>query len=170
MRHLLELGHHRIGAITGVPDWVASEKRLQGYRAGLAGAGVLPDPELIVAGDWEIGGGIAAAERLLSLPEPPTAIFAFNDNMAVGALRVARARGLRVPEELSVVGFDDVELANVVVPTLTTIRQPLIELGRMAVDRLVHLLGGQRLEALTIELSTRLIVRESTAPVPGLRR
>lgn len=164
MRHLLELGHRRIAAITGVPDWVATEKRLQGYRASLAGAGILPDPELIVAGDWEIGGGVAAAERLLSLPEPPTAIFAFNDNMAVGALRVARARGLRVPEELSVVGFDDVELANVVVPTLTTIRQPLTELGRMAVDRLVRLLDGQRFETLHVELGTRLVVRESTAP------
>jgi LacI family transcriptional regulator len=167
MRHLLELGHRRIGAITGVPDWVATEKRLQGYRASLAGAGVLPDPDLIVAGDWEIGGGVAAAERLLSLPEPPTAIFAFNDNMAVGALRVARARGLRVPEELSVVGFDDVELANVVVPTLTTIRQPLTELGRMAVDRLVRLLDGQRFETLNVELGTRLVVRESTAPPPS---
>ena len=165
MRHLLELGHRRIGAITGIPDWVASERRLQGYHAGLAGAGILPDPELIVAGDWEIGGGIAAAERLLSLPEPPTAIFAFNDNMAVGALRAARARGLRLPEELSVIGFDDVELATVVAPALTTIRQPLAELGRMAVDRLVRLLEGQRLEALNVELGTRLIVRESTAPI-----
>ncbi len=165
MRHLLDLGHRRIGAITGIPDWVASEKRVQGYHAGLAGAGILPDPELIVAGDWEIDGGVAAATRLLSLPEPPTAIFAFNDNMAVGALRVARARGLRVPEELSVIGFDDVELANVVAPTLTTIRQPLAELGRMAVDRLVRLIDGQRFEALNVELGTRLIVRESTGPV-----
>jgi LacI family transcriptional regulator len=165
MRHLLELGHRRIGAITGMPDWVATEKRLQGYHAALAGAGILPDPELIVAGDWEIGGGTAAAERLLSLPEPPTAIFAFNDNMAVGVLRVARARGLRVPEGLSVIGFDDVELATVVAPTLTTVRQPLAELGRMAVDRLVRLLEGQRFEAFNVELGTRLIVRESTAPV-----
>jgi LacI family transcriptional regulator len=166
IRHLLELGHRRIGAITGVPDWVATERRLQGYRAGLAGAGVLPDPDLIVAGDWEIDGGSAGAERLLSLPEPPTAIFAFNDNMAVGALRVARARGIRVPEELSVVGFDDVELAAVASPTLTTVRQPLTELGRMAVDRLVRLLAGQRFETLHVELGTRLVVRESTAPVP----
>ncbi len=165
MRHLLDLGHRRIGVITGIPDWVASERRLQGYHAGLAGAGILPDPELIVAGDWEIGGGVAAAKHLLSLPEPPTAIFAFNDNMAVGAIRVARARGVRVPEELSVVGFDDVELATVVAPTLTTIRQPLAELGRMGVDRLVRLLQGRRLEAMNIELGTRLVVRESTAPV-----
>lgn len=165
MSHLLELGHRRIGAITGTPDWVASERRLQGYHAGLAGAGIVPDPELIVAGDWEIGGGMTAAERLLSLPEPPTAIFAFNDNMAVGAIRAARARGLRVPEDLSVIGFDDVELATVVAPTLTTIRQPLAELGRMGVDRLVRLLQGQRFEAMNVELSTRLVVRESTAPV-----
>jgi LacI family transcriptional regulator len=166
MRHLLELGHRRIGVITGIPDWVASERRLQGYHAGLAGASIPPDPELIVAGDWEIGGGMAAAERLLSLPEPPTAIFAFNDNMAVGAIRVARARGLRVPEELSVVGFDDVEFATVVAPGLTTIRQPLAELGRMGVDRLVRLLQGRRLEAMNVELGTRLVVRESTAPAP----
>ena len=118
--HLLSLGHRRIGVITGVPDWLSSTERLAGYEAALAHVGVLPDPGLVVESDWALEGGEAAASALLDRPEPPTAIFAFNDNMAVGVLRAARARGLRVPEDLSVVGFDDAEHASSVTPALTT--------------------------------------------------
>jgi len=164
MRHLLGLGHRRIAAITGPVGWVATDERLRGYRGALAAEGVLPDPALEIAGDWEIEGGIAAATRLLDLPEPPTAIFAFNDNMAIGAIQAARARGLRLPEELSIVGFDDVGPATIVQPSLTTVRQPLAEMGRMAVSMLVRLLEEQRIETLHVELGTRLVVRESTAP------
>jgi LacI family transcriptional regulator len=164
MRHLLELGHRRIGAITGPAFWVATKDRLRGYQAALAAAGLMPQPELVVQADFEIPGGVAAAERLLALPEPPTAIFAFNDNLAIGAIRAARARGLRVPEDLSVVGFDDIEYATVVSPALTTVRQPLAEMGRMAVSMLVRLLERQRFETLHVELGTRLVVRDSTAP------
>jgi LacI family transcriptional regulator len=101
---------------------------------------------------------------LLDGPQPPTAIFAFNDNMAVGVLRAARARGIRVPEDLSVVGFDDSEQAAIVTPALTTVRQPLAEMGRMAVSLLLRLLENQRVEGLNVELATRLVVRDSTAP------
>ena len=101
--------------------------------------------------------------RLLDEPDPPTAIFAFNDNTAIGAMRVARERGLRVPEDISIVGFDDSEQSAIVYPSLTTVRQPLAEMGRMAVSLLLRLLDNQRLEALHIELKTRLVVRESTA-------
>jgi LacI family transcriptional regulator len=161
--HLLSFGHRRIGVITGVPDWLASTERLNGYTAALASAGVLPDPALVVESDWAVEGGEAAAAALLDRPEPPTAIFAFNDNMAVGVLRAVRARGLRVPEDLSVVGFDDSDHASAVTPALTTVRQPLAEMGRMAVSLLLRLLENRRVEALRIELETRLVVRDSTA-------
>ncbi|HSP71025.1 MAG TPA: LacI family DNA-binding transcriptional regulator [Gaiellaceae bacterium] len=163
--HLLSLGHRRIAAITGPAGWMASTERLNGYRAALAAAGVMPDPVLVVESSFEIDGGERAAAELLALPDPPTAIFGFNDNIAIGAMRAARARGLRVPDDLSVVGFDDSEHAAIAVPALTTIRQPLAELGRMAVSLLLRLLEHQRVESLSVELATRLVVRESTAPV-----
>ena len=108
--------------------------------------------------------GYAAAGRLLDLAERPTAIFASNDNMAVGVLQAARERGLSVPEDLSVVGFDDAEVARSVTPALTTVRQPLAELGRTAVSLLMRLVEGQRVEALRVELATRLVLRDSTSP------
>ncbi len=146
-----------------LPDWLSSVERLNGYRAALAAAGVVADPELVVESDWAVEGGEAAAALLLDLPDPPTAVFAFNDNMAIGTLRAARARGLSVPADFSVVGFDDSELATATTPALTTVRQPLAEMGRMAVTLLLRLLENRRDERLSIELQTRLIVRDSTA-------
>ena len=164
MRHLLELGHRRIAQITGPRGWVATEDRRRGYQAALAAAGILPDSALEVDSIPEIEPGRAAAESLLDLREPPTAIFAFNDNIAIGAVQAARARGLSVPRDLSIVGFDDIEHTTIVTPQLTTVRQPLAEMGRMAVSILVRLLEKQRSETLRVELATRLVVRESTAP------
>jgi LacI family transcriptional regulator len=163
MDHLLALGHRRIAAITGPRNGKATADRRRGYYAALAEAGIAPDPQLEIESNFELLGGEAAAARLLDLPDPPTAIFAFNDNMAIGAMRVARARGLGVPEDLSVVGFDDLDEASIVTPALTTIRQPLAEMGRIAVSLLARLLDNQRLEALHVELATRLVVRETTA-------
>jgi LacI family transcriptional regulator len=163
-RHLLDLGHRRIGVITGPPEGTASMSRLQGYHAALAAAGVMPDPDLEIAADFVIAGGVSAASRLLALPEPPTAIFAFNDSLAIGAFRAARARGLSIPGDLSVVGFDDTRDASIVYPALTTVRQPLAELGRMAVTLLARLLERQPFEPLRVELATKLVVRDSTAP------
>jgi LacI family transcriptional regulator, galactose operon repressor len=164
MQHLLALGHRRIAAVTGPSGWVATEDRRRGYHAALAAAGILPEPALEVEADFEIVPGREAAGALLDLPDPPTAIFAFNDNIAIGTLRAARERGLRVPEDLSVVGFDDIEHATIVTPALTTVRQPLAEMGRTAVSLLILLLERQRFETLHIELATRLVVRESTGP------
>jgi LacI family transcriptional regulator len=164
-RHLLQLGHRRIAHITGPAGWVATEGRRRGYRAALAAAGILPDPALEVEAIPEIKPGREAAEHLLDLPEPPTAIAAFNDNIAIGVIQAARARGMTVPEDLSVVGFDDVEHATIVTPALTTVRQPLAEMGRTAVSLLMRLLERQRFETLHVELATRLVVRDSTAPV-----
>jgi len=161
--HLLELGHRRIGAITGPPGWYATEERLVGFRAALASAGILLDPELVVHSDWRLHWGMQAAEQLLSLDEPPTAIFGFNDNVAIGALHAAHRRGLRVPDDVSVVGFDDTAQAVIVMPQLTSVRQPLAEMGRMGVSLLTRLMNGQRLEAMRVELSTTLVVRDSTA-------
>jgi LacI family transcriptional regulator len=164
--HLLELGHRRIGAIAGPLGWTASEERLRGYHGALAGAGVLPDPDLVVYSNFRLDGGRAAALELLALPDPPTAIFAFNDRMAIGAMQGAAGLGMRVPAELSVVGFDDTAEAMIAVPALTTVRQPLAELGRTAVSLLLRQLHNRRLEPLRLELETRLVVRQSTAP-PG---
>src|SRR5262249_26128783 len=105
MRHLLDLGHKRIAQITGPRGWLATEERRRGYRAALASAGILPDPALEVASVPEIEPGRKAAEQLLDLPEQPTAIFAFNDNIAIGAIQAARGRGLRGPEDPSLVPF-----------------------------------------------------------------
>jgi LacI family transcriptional regulator len=143
---------------------VATEDRRRGYYAALAAAGIMPDPELEVESNFEIVGGNQAAGHLLDLPQRPTAIFAFNDNLAIGVIAAARERGLRVPEDVSVVGFDDVEHATIATPALTTVRQPLAEMGRMAVSILVRLLDKQRLETLRVELGTRLVVRGSTGP------
>jgi LacI family transcriptional regulator len=162
--HLLGLGHRRIGAIAGSPGWYATEERLAGFRAALAGAGILLDPELVVHSDWRLPWGTAAAHQLLELDDPPTAIFGFNDNVAIGALHAAHERGLSVPKDLSVVGFDDTHQAVIVTPRLTSVSQPLAELGRTGVSLLIRLLEGQRLDGLRMELATRLVVRESTAP------
>ena len=162
VKHLLGLGHRRIGAITGPTGWLAPEERRGGYHAALASAGIMPDPALEIASDFQIEGGIEAAGRLLDAPERPTAIFGFNDNLAIGAMHAARARGLRIPEDISIVGFDDIEWAEHVTPALTTVRQPLAEMGRMAVSLLTRLLDNQSFEALHVELATRFIVRAST--------
>jgi|SRR5581483_7720129 len=161
--HLIALGHRRIGMITGTRGWVASEERLEGYRLSLAAAGIPFAPELVAGGDYTFATGQAATTALLRLGQPPTAIFASNDNLAVGAMRAAFERGLRIPGDLSIAGFDDTGLAESVFPPLTTVRQPVAELGRTAVSLLNRLVDGQRTEGLRVELETRLVVRGSTA-------
>ena len=162
-RHLLDLGHRKIGVIGGPEGWMATQERLRGYRAALAGAGVLPDPSLIRYSNFRIDGGREEAAALLDLPDRPTAVFAFNDSMAIGVMQEAAARGLRVPCDLSVVGFDDTVEAAVVVPGLTTVRQPLAEMGRTAVSLLLRQVQNRRFEPLRIEIETRLVLRDSTA-------
>ena len=165
-RHLLELGHRRIAAITGPADMMATEERLRGYHAALAAAGVRADPALVIESDWEVGGGRGAGAALFELPDPPTAIFAFNDPLAIGAMQSVVGRGLRVPQDVSIVGFDDTVEAEFVTPRLTTVRQPLAEMGRMGVSLLMRLLENRSFESLHVELATQLIVRASTGPAP----
>ena len=162
--HLMTLGHRRIGVISGPPGWMATEERREGWRQAQDAAGIPVDPMLFVEADWELGPGAAAAAQLLELDDPPTAIFGFNDAIAIGAMKAAHERGLRVPEDVSIVGFDDLPYATIVTPPLTTIRQPLAEMGRAGVGLVARLLDSRRREAPQIELPTRMIVRESTAP------
>jgi LacI family transcriptional regulator len=166
-RHLLDLGHRRIAAITGPGDMMATEERLRGYHAALAAAGVMPDPRLVIESNWEADGGREAAAALLELEDPPSAIFAFNDPLAIGAMQAVFARGLRVPQDISIVGFDDTTETELVTPALTTVRQPLAEMGRMGVSLLLRLLENRSFEALHVELATQLVVRGSSGPAPA---
>jgi LacI family transcriptional regulator len=166
VEHLLALGHRRIGVISGPPGWFATDERREGWRQALAAAGIPPDPQLLVESDFEMAPGAAAAAQLLELRDPPSAIFGFNDAIAAGAIRAAHERDLRIPEDLSIVGFDDLAHAAIVTPPLTTIRQPLAEMGRAGVGLVVRMRNSPQAEAPHIELPTRLIVRESTAPPP----
>jgi LacI family transcriptional regulator len=165
--HLLELGHRRIGVIAGPAGWLATRERLRGYHAAMAGAGAALDPGLVRHADFRLDGGRAAARELLGLPMPPTAIFAFNDAMAIGAMQAAAGLGLAVPADVSVVGFDDTSEAAVCVPALTTVRQPLAEMGRTAVGLLLRQLANRRFEPLRVELETRLVRRDSAVPPTG---
>lgn len=163
MQHLLELGHRRIAAITGPPGWVATEERRRAYRDALASAGIPFDPALELEADFDFEPGAQAASVLLELERPPTAIFAFSDMIAIGAMRAIRSRGITIPDELSVVGFDDTAYATIVHPALTTVRQPLAEMGATAVNLLMRLMRGDTLDTLHLEPITRLVVRETTS-------
>ncbi|GAA4931241.1 LacI family xylobiose transport system transcriptional regulator [Nonomuraea thailandensis] len=163
-RHLLELGHRRIAIITGPDAALSSRARLDGHRTALDMAGVPADPELIGRGDFLIEGGLAEAHRLLRLPDRPTAIFATNDGQAIGVYHAAHQLGLRIPDDLSVIGFDDMPSVRWTIPPLTTIRQPLTEMAAAATSMVLTLAQGEPLPQSRVELATELVVRESTAP------
>lgn len=163
MEHLYDLGHRRVGVVTGPLGSPLSRDRLEGSFAAARRRG-LQDDVIVKQADFSIGSGTDAAERLLSLPEPPTAIFCFNDEMAMGVIESARRRGLQLPSELSVVGFDDIRFAQCADPPLTTIAQPMREIGEAAVMLLLDILNGNRIEPISITLPHHLTVRSSTAP------
>ncbi|MFI0239892.1 LacI family DNA-binding transcriptional regulator [Streptomyces sp. NPDC016845] len=162
-RHLIELGHRRIGIITGPGDMLCSLARLDGYRSALSMAGLPADPALVRYGDFHVEGGRERAVDLLDRDDPPTAIFAGSDLQALGALEAARLRGLRVPEDLSIVGYDDVPLAQWSSPALTTVHQPLRQMAEEAVQMLMRLRVREPVTT-RLELATSLVVRKSTAP------
>jgi LacI family transcriptional regulator len=166
-RHLIELGHRRIGVITGPPHWHTRDDRVGGHLAALAEVGVLGDPGLMRHGEPATKTGVRAGGELLDLRPRPSAIVCFNDKIAVGVMEAAATRGLRVPHDLSVAGFDDIDVSRATTPRLTTVRQPLQEMGRTAVTMLMRQFDGHAHEALSMELATRLVVRESTGPVPS---
>ncbi|WP_367619137.1 LacI family DNA-binding transcriptional regulator, partial [Brachybacterium sp.] len=163
VQHLLDLGHRRIGIIGGPEESVPARQRVQGYHSALAQAGIPVDPALIEHGSFSYEDGQRSAETLLSLSEPPTAIFAVADTLGVGVLRAARRHGVAIPEELSVVSFDDTMIASWTHPQLTAVRQPLFSMGQVAVERLLALSSDPGLFAHPFKLETQLIERESTA-------
>jgi len=164
--HLIALGHRRIGLVAGPRALACSRARLDGYRAALAAAGIGIDATLVVQGDFQHESGYAAGGRLLDLAAPPTAVFATSDQMALGVYEAARRRGLRVPADLSVAGFDDLPESRWSSPPLTTVRQPLAEMGGLAAHTVLRLARGEVLQAPRVELATELVVRHSTAPPP----
>lgn len=163
--YLISLGHKRIGFVAGPLRLQCSRARLDGYRAACAAAGIAVPGELIVEGNFYHESGFAGGKRLLGLKEPPTAIFASSDQMALGVYEAVRQRGLRVPNDVSVVGFDDLPEVRWSSPPLTTVRQPLAQMGQLAARTVLRLAEGERIESPRIELATELIVRDSAAPV-----
>jgi len=164
-RYLLSLGHRRVGFITGTLRYRAGSDRLAGYRLALAQAGVPFDPTLVVEGNFQRQSGYDGAMTLMRLPDPPTAIFASNDVSAFGALDALRDLGLRVPDDVSLVGFDDIPAAAETRPPLTTVCQPLVDMGRRGVQLMLALLDGQPNVPQRVELPTRLVVRNSSSPL-----
>lgn len=164
--HLLELGHRRIAFIQGLPDFGSAEARFNAFCAAMAPYGG-HDPALLRSGDYRLASGREAAESLLSLPEPPTAIFAANDAMALGAMAVAHRRGIRVPDDLSIAGIDDIPMAAAVWPSLTTVRQPLVEMGKAAAHYIIARSEGRHDAPLPGTFRHELVIRESTAPPRG---
>jgi LacI family transcriptional regulator len=161
-QHLLDLGHRRIAYLGGPATAVCNQARTHGYRGAMeAGGAAVPDA-YVRTGRFSYEHGIAGGAALLDLPEPPTAVFAGSDETALGVIEAARTRGLRVPEELSVVGFDDTPVARLAAPPLTTIRQPLREMGAVAVRTALRLAAGERPYSHHVELATELVVRQST--------
>jgi LacI family repressor for deo operon, udp, cdd, tsx, nupC, and nupG len=166
VRHLIDLGHRRIAHIAGLRRVPSTIRRLEGYRAALASAGLPAPAELIETGDFTVSSGAAAMTRLAALPQPPTAVFCGNDEMAYGAIRALVKLGLAVPKDVSIVGFDDQNLAEFYNPPLTTVNVPRHELGRHAAQELIDQLTGREVPR-EVLLPTRLVVRESTAPPPA---
>ncbi|SNY60904.1 LacI family DNA-binding transcriptional regulator [Paractinoplanes atraurantiacus] len=166
--HLTGLGHRRIAFIEGPPERGVSIARLHGYQAALSQAGVAYDPELVKAGPFTFDAAFTAGIALLTSENRPTAIFACNDTLALGAMEAARTLGLRIPSDVSVVGFDDMPVTQWSAPPLTTVRQPFTEMGRVAMRRLLRLAAGEPLDSPRIELATELIVRKSTSKVSSI--
>jgi LacI family transcriptional regulator, galactose operon repressor len=167
-RYLIELGHRRIGFINGVIEgnfkFNQANDRLIGLHRALGEAGLLFEPELVLTSEWNRQGGKEAALRLLSLPHPPTAIFAASDNQAIGVLEAAKARGISVPEHLSIIGFDGIEASELL--GLSTMRQPMQEMGELGATKLMDLIEKGIFAPELLRLETQLVARSTTGPVP----
>jgi LacI family transcriptional regulator len=161
--YLIKLGHKRIGFITGSMDLGCAEDRLKGYRSALRTHHIPEDEVLVYEGDFLQMDGYTGASALLELAEPPTAIFASNDVMAMGVMDAVRNRNLRIPDDISVVGFDNIQQSAMVYPPLTTIQQPLEQMGRVATQMLLNILKNPKNKVGRIELPTELIIRSSTS-------
>jgi LacI family transcriptional regulator len=165
--HLLDLGHRRIGYVGGPASAACNLARLHGYRAAMEAEGALVLDGYVRQRHFRYDDGVVEGAALLGLQTPPTAVFAASDEIALGVIEAARSRGLRIPEDLSVVGFDDTHVARLSSPPLTTVRQPLREMGAVALRTALRLAAGDQLESHHVELATQLVERQSTAPPPG---
>lgn len=166
VEHLIDLGHERIAVIGSATDVPCSRARIAGYRVAMEGAGLPIDPRFVRNGDFYIAGGLRHGRELLSLPDRPTAIFAGSDLQALGVYKAARELGLEVPRDVSVVGYDDLDAATWVDPELTTVEQPLMEMGEQATRLVLALSRGERPSSTRMDLAVSLVVRQSTAPPP----
>lgn len=167
MEYLIGLGHRRIGFISGRPDLQSANQRFLGYKSAMDQAAIPLDPDLIVDGDFTAATGRAAARELLSLPKPPSAIFAANDQSAIGAIRAAREAGLRVPEDLSVIGFDNIPEAAYCHPALTTVDQFIVKMGHLATETLIRLIYEEDIESGPYVIPTELVIRDSCRAIDG---
>jgi LacI family transcriptional regulator len=165
VEHIVSLGHHRIGFISGPLSLNSARTRRSAFLKCIEACGVAERQRSVVEGNHKIDGGEVAMTKLLSLPKPPTAVLTSNDLTAIGALRAITRVGLRVPEDISVVGFDDIELSQFTQPPLTTVRLSRDELGRRAFDLLYETVQGNQRSGQEIRVGTALVLRESTAPV-----
>jgi LacI family transcriptional regulator len=169
--YLLDLGHREMGFIKGHPNAIASHERFRGFCDALREAGIDPDAVAVEQGYFSYRSGLTAGERLLSRPNPPTAIFASNDDMAAATISVAHRRGYSIPDDLSIVGFDDTALATSVWPELTTVKQPIAAMAEAAVELLIAELRRRRTGAphkfAERVLTHAMIIRESSGPPPG---
>lgn len=163
--HLIGLGHRRIATIGGPLSLLCSRARTDGFRAAAANSGLAVDPAFLTHTNFDNEAGREAAEKLLSLPDRPTAIFAASDEQALGVYEAARRAGLRIPDDLSVVGFNDAPVARWASPPLTTVREPIDDMAKHAIDLLLRLVAGQG-AGRSVELATELVIRDSTAPPP----
>lgn len=172
-RYLLKQGHRRIAFIKGPPDHAPAGVRYDGFIHAMEAAGLAVNPALVTEGSFTYQSGLHAAERLLALAEPPTAIFAANDDMAAGVIAVAHGKRILVPEDLSVCGFDDTPVASAIWPSITTIHQPKAAMGRTAVTALLEEVRSLRIDKVSrpsqVRLKFTLIERGSTAPAPELK-
>ncbi|WP_411700333.1 LacI family DNA-binding transcriptional regulator [Conyzicola sp.] len=166
-RHLIELGHSRIAAITGPDDMMCSHARLDGFRSAMNTAKLPVDEGLVAFGDFHVDGGRDNARAMLDRDDRPTAIFAGSDLQALGVLDAARSLGIQVPSQLSVVGYDDLQLAQWTSPSLTTVHQPLTRMAEEAARLIIRMSEGELESIPRVDLATRLVVRESTAPPVG---
>lgn len=163
--HLLDAGHRRIGFING-EGWIeAAAERLKGYRQALSSRDIPFDPQLVREGDWQVSSGHAHAEALLALPDPPTALFCANDLMAVGAMEAARERGLEIPRQVSVVGYDDQDIARYTQPALTTVLLPNYEMGHWAAESLIAQVDGGVARRTSMKMDCPLVERDSVAQI-----
>ena len=164
--YLVSLGHTRIGCLTGLRENPHTIERLVGFKRALENAGLEYDEQYVIEGDFTLGSGQDSAQQIMRRPKPPTAIFCMSDQMAMGAIQALQAQGIKIPQQMSIVGFDNIPYAEFWHPSITTVSQPADEIGKRAVDMLVAMIEGQELTLESKILPTQLIVRDSSGAAP----